>query len=117
MDPKSPFLHERLQAYDFALSFYRHVKFIRKKIPRGLGEVNGQMTRASLSICYNLAEGAAYRSPDMKRRAFEIALGSAGECASILDTLEIEQVVETERIQQARADLRGATLRLLGLIR
>ena len=111
------YLHERLEAYRFAVAFYGHVKTIRAQLPRGLGPVGDQISRAAASICLNLAEGAASRFRDVKRRHFAIALGSAAECAAALDLLEIEQATDQSRLGAARAALNGATLRTLGLTR
>ena len=117
METKSIYLHERLDAYQFALKFYRHVKTLRSRLPRGLGSVSDQLNRAAGSICLNIAEGAAARSRDVKRRHFEIALGSASECQAALDLLEVEQAVDGVLLGLARTDLRAATLRTWGLTR
>ena len=65
---KAVFIHQRLRAYHHALAFYKLVKTIRKAIPRGLGSIGDQLTHASQSIVLNIAEGAASRFPDVKRR-------------------------------------------------
>ena len=82
METTSPYLHERLDAYRFAVEFYRYVKGVRAHLPRGLGPIGDQISRAAASVCLNVAEGAAAQSRDVKRRHFEIALGSAAECAA-----------------------------------
>jgi hypothetical protein len=53
----------------------------------------------------------------VKRRHFDIGLGSAAECAAALDLLEIERVGDEAGLMQARACLKNATLRILGLRR
>ena len=111
----SIYLHERLDAYRFAVAFYGHVKTIRAQLPRGLGPVADQISRAAASVCLNVAEGAAARSRDVKRRHFEIALGSAAECAAALDLLEIERAADEEQLKRARECLVCVTLRILGL--
>ena len=117
VEAKSLYLHERLEAYQLAVKFYASVKVIRSALPRGLGPIGDQISRAAASICLNLAEGAASRFRDVKRRHFAIALGSAAECAAALDLLEIEQATDQARLGAARAALNGATLRTLGLTR
>jgi len=116
VDQKSPFLHDRLRAYASAIEFYRVVRVIRARLPRGLGPLGDQLSRAAQSVCLNLAEGAAARSRDVKRRHWDIALGSEGECAAALDLLEIEQAAASEQLAMAREHLRVTTLRTLGLI-
>jgi four helix bundle protein len=117
VEQKGLYLHERLEAYQMAVKFYRNVKVIRSGLPRGLGPIGDQISRAAASICLNLAEGAASRFRDVKRRHFAIALGSAAECAAALDLLEIEQAADPAHLETARAALSGATLRTLGLTR
>ena len=114
-DERSPYLHERLRAYQVALEFYAMVKAIRRDLPRGLGPIADQLTRAAQSVCLNLAEGAASRFPDVKRRHWNIAVGSAAECAAALDILAIEGAVQESRLAQARERLRLSTLLTLGL--
>ena len=117
MDQRSPYLHDRLHAYAAALDFYRVVRAIRARLPRGLGPLGDQLSRAAQSTCLNLAEGAASRSRDVKRRFWNIALGSAGECAAALDLVDIESGATPDQIALARCHLRVATLRTLGLAR
>lgn len=117
MAHRSPFLHERLHAYQHAIAFYRHARTIRVGLPRGLADLGDELFRASGSICRNLAEGAASYSPDQKRRYFRIALGSAGECACILDQVEIEEAAPAHVIADARVELTAATLLTTGLVR
>ena len=117
MNTNSPYMHERLDAYAAALAFYRIVRAVRSNLPRGLGPLGDQISRAAQSICLNLAEGAAARSRDVKRRHYDIALGSAGECSAALDLLEIEAAASADQLSGARDHLRVATLRMLGLVR
>jgi four helix bundle protein len=117
VEQRSPYLHERLEAYRAAVEFYRVVKTIRARLPRGLGPLGDQLSRAAQSICLNLAEGAAARSRDVKRRHWDIAAGSEGESAAALDLLEIEGAASADVLARARDRLRIATLCTLGLMR
>jgi four helix bundle protein len=117
MEGKALFMHERLDAYRFAVQFYREVKAIRGGLPRGLGPLGDQVSRAAQSIVLNLAEGAAARSVDVKQRHWQIALGSAGECAAALDLLEIGRAAADAVLQRGREALRQAVVRMLGLVR
>lgn len=117
MEQKSPYLHDRLDAYRAALEAYRAIKNIRAQLPRGLGPLGDQLSRAGQSVCLNLAEGAASRSRDVKRRHWDIALGSAGECAAAIDLVEVENGARPELLMRARGHLRVATLLTLGLVR
>ena len=114
---RSPYLHERLEAYAAAVEFYRVVKTIRARLPRGLGPLGDQLSRAAQSICLNIAEGAAARSRDVKRRHWDIAAGSESESAAALDLLEIENAAPEDVLARARERLRVATLCTIGLMR
>ena len=76
-----------------------------------------QLSRAAQSVALNLAEGAAARSRDVKRRHWNIALGSAGECAAALDLVGIENGAAPELLAKARGHLKVTTLLTLGLAR
>lgn len=113
---RSPFLHERLDAYHHALNFYRVARELRKGLPRGLGDLGDELFRAAGSICRNLAEGCASYGKDQKRRYFRIALGSAGECACILDQILVEEAADTDTVGRARSHLEAATITTIGLV-
>lgn len=117
MGSKAPYLHERLLVYADALELYRVVRDIRTRLPRGLGPLADQISRAAQSICLNLAEGSAARSRDVKRRHWDIVQGSAGETAAALDLIAIERAAAPDQVALARDRLRLVTLRTLGLMR
>ncbi len=72
----------RLDCYRVSLSF---CELAARLIPRGHRELRDQLTRASLSIPLNIAEGVGRRSPAEKAHFFAIARGSAMECGAIVD--------------------------------
>jgi hypothetical protein len=63
-----PFDHERLDVYQLALDFFDLADEIVEHLPRGRGHLADQLTRASLSIVNNIAEGAGKFSKGDKRR-------------------------------------------------
>ena len=75
-----------------------------------------QWLRASQSIALNIAEGNAKAGQPDRRRYFEIARGSAVECAAIQDVLRVSDVLdETEHeIQKNHLDRISAMLTRLG---
>jgi four helix bundle protein len=75
----------RLQVYAVALEFRRCVMTLVPR--RGDADVRDQLSRASLSIVLNIAEGAGRFSPADKARFYSMARGSACECAAILDVI------------------------------
>jgi four helix bundle protein len=81
------FDHERLDVYRAALEFFPLALGL---IPRqGERYLLDQLERAGQSIILNIAEGGGRRSQPEKRRFYEIARGSATECAAILDILRV----------------------------
>lgn len=72
----------RFEVYQLSLELYRRCETVRA--PRHLKD---QLSRASLSICLNLAEGSGKPSWKEKRRFYSIALGSMRETQSLLDIL------------------------------
>ena len=72
------------------------------------GEVRSQLTRATLSIVLNLAEGSGKFEKKEQKRFFKIAFGSIRETQAILDLLDACEVA-------AKVDsLAAATWRLIG---
>jgi four helix bundle protein len=80
-----PFDHERLEVYQVALDFLVVADNIVEHLPRGRGHLADQLTRASISIVLNIAEGAGKFSKPDKRRYYLSAVGSTTESAAILD--------------------------------
>ena len=111
---KTHFDHERLDVYQEAIGFISWVDEWLADIPKGLA-VHNQLDRASTSIPLNIAEGnGKYTSAD-RCRFFDIARGSALECAACLDVL-----VTKKRIASAddgKAILVRIVSMLVGLIR
>jgi four helix bundle protein len=91
------FDHERLDVYHAALDFLDLADAVLSSLPRGRAHLSDQLSRASLSIVANVAEGAGKTSPADKRRHYTIARGSATESAALLDAcLRLKLVPESE---------------------
>ena len=75
-----------------------------------------QWLRASQSIPLNIAEGNGKQSLKDKNRFFEIARGSALECASIHDVLRVCDAVDSESNRQGKSDLKRIVSMLTRLI-
>ena len=117
METKPLFMHEGLIAYRVAIEFARMVKTIRGGLPRGCGSLGDQLSRAAQSVVLNLAEGAASRFRDVRRRHWDIAIASAAECGAALDLVEIECGTKGDAVKLAREHLHRTTRLTLGLIR
>ncbi len=72
----------RLDCYRVSLDF---CSLAARLIPRGHRELRDQLTRASLSISLNIAEGVGRVSAPDKAHFFSIARGSTMECGAIVD--------------------------------
>jgi len=108
------FDHEKLNVYQEAIKFVVWADELLEALPKNLA-VHSQLDRASTSIPLNIAEGnGKYTSPD-RCRFFDIARGSALECAACLDVL-----VAKKRLVQAgpgKEILIRIVSMLVGLIR
>ncbi|MEY4510487.1 MAG: hypothetical protein RLZZ450_2609 [Pseudomonadota bacterium] len=75
--------HERLDVYRLALDFLVLANQVLETLPRGRGHLCDQLTRASICIVLNLAEGAGKHPKADKRRDYLSARGSATESAAL----------------------------------
>ena len=114
--PEPTFDHERLDAYRLSIEY---VAFAYQ-LAKGLGGVNrqarDQWLRAAQSIPLNIAEGNGKQSLKDKNRYFEIARGSALECAAIHDVLRVCDAIDTESDQHGKSDLKRIVSMLTRLI-
>jgi len=86
----------------------RYVAWVYKKA-EGLGGSNrharDQWLRASQSIPLNIAEGNGKTAGADRRRYFEIARGSALECAAIQDVLMVGKALKVEESKKRKVEL------------
>jgi four helix bundle protein len=95
------FDHEKLEVYGVAREFLiLATQLMSHKMPRELRE---QFDRASMSILFNIGEGAGKMSRAEKQRFYEIARGSTLECATQLDVMNIRGIVTNEQYSEGRA--------------
>lgn len=95
------FEHERLDVYRAAREF---LSLAVALIPRrGERSLLDQLERAGQSILLNIAEGAGRHSRPDKQRFYEIAKGSATECASIIDILRMKGLGSSDDHAKVRA--------------
>ena len=99
---KTYFDHERLNVYQEAIAFCGWVGDLLNQIA-AKAAVKDQLDRASTSIPLNIAEGNGKFSNADRARFFEIARGSALECAACLDVLLARKLVsQVGRVDYAR---------------
>ncbi len=112
----STFDHERLDVYRLSIDY---VAF-SYQIARALGGVNrqarDQWLRAAQSIPLNIAEGNGKQSLKDKNRFFEIARGSALECAAIHDVLRVCGAIDEDFNGHGKSELKRIVSMLTRLI-
>ena len=90
------FGHEKLDVYQAALEYVANVYRLAPRLKGSHRHARDQLLRASQSIPLNIAEGNGKSGPADRRRYFEIARGSALECAAIQDVLQVGSAITEE---------------------
>jgi len=97
--------HEKLDVYRLSIGY---VAWVYEKAT-GLGGIHRpareQWLRASQSIPLNIAEGNGKAAEADRRRYFEIARGSALECAAIQDVLVVGKALDEKESQEHKFEL------------
>ena len=112
------FLFEKLEVYQKSLSLLDSldaiVEGIKGRFPASRID---QLTRASLSIPLNIAEGTGRRGAAERGHFYVIARGSAYECAAMLHILRRKQLLEETKLISASEEI-GTIVRMIsGLIK
>src|SRR4051794_10534266 len=110
------FDHEKLDVYREAIAFVAWVSTVLENAVR-VGDVKDQLDRASTSVPLNIAEGNGKYAPKDRCRFFDIAHGSALECAAALDTLVAKRKLTVEQIRPGKEILQRVVRMLMGLIK
>jgi four helix bundle protein len=110
------FDHEKLNVYHRSLQFVAWGGEILERVPTKLA-AHGQIDRASTSIPLNIAEGNGRYTAADRSRFFDIARGSALECAAALDVLTARKVLTENDTDAGKAILAEVVNMLIGLIR
>ena len=87
------FSHENLDVYKLALQYVAWVSTNCDGLSGADRHVRDQLLRSSQSIPLNIAEGNGKATQADRRRYFEIARGSALECAAAQDILEVRNAI------------------------
>lgn len=110
------FDHEKLRGYQEALAFASWAEIILERIKKS-SPLHDQLDRARTSILLNIAEGnGRFTAPD-RCRFFDMARGSALECAACLDLLAIKKVTGQNELVHGKESLHKIVSMLVGLIR
>ncbi len=108
--------HEKLDVYRLSIGY---VAWVYEKAGSLTGvhrAARDQWLRASQSIPLNIAEGNGKAAAADRRRYFEIARGSALECAAIQDVLVVGKALDEResRVRKVELDRMAAMLSRLG---
>jgi four helix bundle protein len=110
------FDHEGLEVYREAIAFIAWLSALLEGRLR-TGDVKDQLDRASTSIPLNIAEGNGKYALKDRCRFFDIAHGSALECAAGLDVLLAKGKVTPEEVRPGKEHLQRIVRMLMGLIK
>lgn len=109
--------------FDFEkLIAYQKAKKINQKIQKLLIDKNiknfirDQLYRASVSMIINIAEGTGKLSKNDRKNFYVISRGSVFECASLLELLCDENVLNNDELNSLKLDLEEVSRLLSGLI-
>ena len=99
------FGHEQLDVYRVSIRYVTWAYEVAGGLKGIDRRARDQLLRASQFIPLNIAEGNGKGTNAYRRRFFEIARGSALECAAIQDCLESCQALTADRNTQGKAML------------
>jgi four helix bundle protein len=108
------FSHEKLNVYQRSIEFIKFVHKIAISIKINAFE---QLDRAATSIPLNIAEGTGKYTSKDKCRYYDIARGSALECAACLDVLKQREKISKEVCEEGKSTLIEIVSMLTGLIK
>ena len=117
MENPKVFAHERLVAYARTCEFLAQAAGLLRTLPRGEAHVADQLRRAGDSVLLNLCEGAGRTAGREKAHFYDIARGSATECAAALAILAIRSLVQPAAVTAARSVLHEVVCLLSALSR
>ena len=100
------FDHDRLDVYGLAIDYTAESFAIARDLSGVRRHARDQWLRASQSIPLNIAEGNGKRSPRDRARYFEIARGSALECAAIQDVLTASDGLDSDSSREMKLKLK-----------
>lgn len=106
---------EKLIAYQKAREVNRKIQkiLVEKKISVFLRD---QLYRASISMVINIAEGTGKLSKNDRKNFYVISRGSVFECASLLEMLYDENIINESDLNSLKLDLEEVSRLLSGLI-
>jgi len=107
---------EKLVAYQKAKETNKKIQkiLINKKINPFLRD---QIYRSSVSMVINIAEGTGKLSKNDRKNFYVISRGSVFECASLMEMLYDENIIDKNILNSLKSDLEEVSRLLSGLIK
>lgn len=110
------FDHEKLAVYRESLALIGWLTELLDSAG-SVGDVKEQLDRAATSIVLNIAEGNGKFLPKDRCRFFDIARGSALECAAGLDVLVAKRKARADEVREGKLTISNIVRMLMGLIK
>lgn len=110
------FDHERLDVYRQSIAYVAFSYQIARSLGGSNRQARDQWLRAAQSIPLNIAEGNGKQSLKDKNRCFEIARGSALECAAIHNVLRVCDAIDDKANDHGKSELKRIVSMLTRLI-
>lgn len=115
-NPGALFDHEKLTVYQRTIEFCGWISDLLDEIPKSVS-IWSQLDRASTSIPLNIAEGNGKWTAKDRAKFFDIAKGSALECAANLDVGVARSLIENSKAVEGKKILAEIVRMLIGLIK
>jgi len=106
----------RFPVYQESKEFYRKVCEVCSAITREYA-LKDQISRASLSVILNIAEGSAKKSDKEFARFLEISIASMNEVVACLDVMRDMKLISEKQFILCEKDAQNITKQLGGFIR
>jgi len=111
-----PFLFEKLEVYQKALTLSERVSSLTEKFQRTHWYLADQINRASLSISLSLAEGNGRRTAADRCNFFGIARGSVHECVPLLELCRRKRLLDEPTCLELKQELEVIAKMISGLV-
>ena len=111
------FDHEKLEVYQVAIDFVAWCETLLEECKGKAASAKQHLDEASSSIPNNIAEGNGKWSKKDRKKFFEVARGSALECASCLDVLVAKRRISADRLTEGKEILRSIVNMLTRMIK
>ena len=110
------FDHEKLDVYRLSIEYVAFSHAIASRLTGNNRHARDQWLRAAQSVPLNIAEGNGKHSLKDRSRFFDIARGSALECAAVHDILLVCKAIDPDENLTGKSQLRRMVAMLTRLV-